>query len=169
MQNNPYVQSTNTNPDQPVAIENVQYSGFWKRLGASIIDSIIISLPGMLVGGSISSLTVSVGMPAIIGFFYFPFFDSSALKSTPGKALLNMVVVMESGERLSFKAAALRYFASFLSALICYIGYLMQPFTKKRQTLHDIIAEAVVIDTEVPDLNYFSVWKDQFKSVFNKL
>ncbi|MBY0555036.1 RDD family protein [bacterium] len=169
MQNNPYIQSTTVTPDQPVNIETQQYSGFWRRLGASIIDSIIISLPGMLVGGSISSFTVSIGMPAVIGFLYYPFFDSSALKSTPGKALLNMIVVTEKGERLSFKAAALRYFASFLSALICYIGYFMQPFTKKRQTLHDIIAEVVVIDTEVPDLNYFTVWKDQFKSVFNKL
>lgn len=168
MQNNPYVHST-TSPDQPIAIDSLHYAGFWKRFGASIIDSIIISLPGMLVGGSISSLTVSIGMPAIIGFFYFPFFDSSVLKSTPGKALLNMIVVTESGERLTFKAAALRYFASFLSALICYIGYLMQPFTKKRQTLHDIIAEVVVIDQEGPDLNYFAVWKDQVKSVFNNL
>ena len=45
----------------------------------------------------------------------------------------------------------------------------MQLFTSKRQTLHDMLAEAVVVDREVPDVNYFTVWKDQFKVVVGKL
>lgn len=123
----------------------------------------------MIVGGSFNSFGVSVGMPAFIGFFYFPFFESSALKATPGKALLNMVVLTESGDRASFKAAFIRYIASFLSSIICYIGYLMQPFTAKRQALHDMMSETIVVDQKSPDINYFTVWKDQFKEVTNRL
>lgn len=53
--------------------------------------------------------------------------------------------------------------------IICYIGYLMQPFTSKRQTLHDMVSESVVIRRDTPDLNYFAVWRDQLKIVFAAL
>jgi hypothetical protein len=49
-----------------------------------------------------------------------------------------------------------------------YIGFIMQLFTAKRQTLHDMLSEAVVVDQIVPDLNYFTVWKSQFKEIVNK-
>jgi uncharacterized RDD family membrane protein YckC len=167
MQNNPYVQSdANQAALQP---NTIIYAGFWRRFGASFIDALIISLPGLVVGGSFNSLGVSVGLPTLIGFFYFPIFESSVLKATPGKALLNMLVLTESGERVSFKSAFIRFATSYLSSLICYIGYLIQPFTSKRQTLHDMISETIVVDQKSPDINYFTAWKEQFKEVTNKL
>lgn len=147
----------------------MNYSGFWRRFFAYFIDGIILTIPGLMVGGAVNHFGVGLGMNLILGFLYYPFFECSILCATPGKALLGMVVLTESGERISFKAAVIRYFSRYLSVLICYIGYIMQVFTTKRQTLHDMISETVVIDKESPDLNYFTVWKDQFKEVVNKL
>lgn len=147
----------------------MNYSGFGRRLGAALIDGIIMILPSLAFGGSMSSISGSIGLNLILGLVYYPVFESSALCGTPGKALLKMVVVSESGDRLTFKGATVRFFCRYISVATCYIGYFMQLFTQKRQTLHDMLSESVVIDREMPDMNFFAAWKDQFKSVVNSL
>ena len=150
------------------------YAGFFRRVAASFIDAFILIIPITIFGGSAGYLNVgfgfSLGVGLVIAFLYRPIFESSVLCGTPGKAMMGLVVVSENeGTQLTFKKAFIRFLASYLSLVICYIGYLMQPFTSKRQTLHDMISESVVIRRETPDLNYFVVWRDQLKIVFNSL
>ncbi|MEN9920926.1 MAG: hypothetical protein RL538_819 [Candidatus Parcubacteria bacterium] len=57
------------------------------------------------------------------------------------------VVKGETGARLSFLRALARSFAKILSAIILGIGFLMAAFTKKKQGLHDIMTDAVVLKT----------------------
>lgn len=140
------------------------YSGFWRRFVASFLDGLIMLIPAWLLG----ILVPYVG-GIILGLLYKPVFEASALKGTPGKAMMGMIVVSETGERLTLKQAYIRYFCSILSGLVLCIGYLMNLFTAKRQTLHDMIAECVVINQEPPDLNYFQVWKQEIKILFNRL
>ncbi len=145
------------------------YAGFFRRFAASLIDGLILLIPAILIGGGMQNAFTGFGFGFILSFLYKPIFESSILCATPGKALMGIVVVSEAGLQLSFKQAAIRFFSSYISLVICYVGYLMQPFTSKRQTLHDMISESVVIRKESPDLNYFRVWRDQLKDVFNKL
>jgi uncharacterized RDD family membrane protein YckC len=149
----------------------MNYAGFWRRFAASIIDGIVMMIPGFIAGIVFSGTGVSAVIGFVLGFLYKPFFESSILLGTPGKALMNIAVQTEAGQQITFKQAAIRFFTSYLSGLIAGIGYLMQPFTARRQTLHDMIAETVVVKREVnaPDLNYFTVWKEQIQSVVNKL
>ncbi|MFZ3231707.1 MAG: RDD family protein [Pseudobdellovibrio sp.] len=148
----------------------MEYAGFFRRFAAAFIDGIILMLPSLLFGQFSLGIPVTYGAGIIIGFLYKPFFESSVLSATPGKALLGIVVVSEKdGERITFKAAAIRFFCQYISMLIFMIGYLMQPFTKRRQALHDMLSETVVIRKESADLNYFLVWKDQFKDVVSKI
>lgn len=140
------------------------YSGFWRRFVASFLDGLIMLIPAWILG----MLLPYVG-GIILGLVYKPVFEASALKGTPGKAMMGMVVLSETGERLTLKQAYIRYFCSILSGLVLCIGYLMNLFTAKRQTLHDMIAESVVINQEPPDLNYFQVWKAEMKELFNRL
>ncbi|MFP3508080.1 RDD family protein [Peribacillus sp. SIMBA_075] len=42
---------------------------------------------------------------------------------------------------MGFGRAAGRYFATILSGMIIYIGYIMAAVTSKKQALHDMIAE----------------------------
>lgn len=140
------------------------YSGFWRRFVATFLDGLIMFIPAWVLG----ALMPYVG-GIILGLIYKPVFEASALKGTPGKAMMGMIVVSESGERLTLKQAYIRYFCSILSGLVLCIGYLMNLFTAKRQTLHDMIAESVVINQEPPDLNYFQVWKQEIKILFDKL
>jgi uncharacterized RDD family membrane protein YckC len=146
----------------------MKYSGFFRRFAASFIDGLILAVPTLMIGGGGFSFTVSgsIGIGLLLQLAYYPVFESSRLNGTPGKSIMGMVVLSESGETLTPKSAFIRLVCRYLSMAICYIGYLMQPFTKKRQTLHDILSEAVVIDRETPeDLNYFKVWTEQFKTI----
>jgi uncharacterized RDD family membrane protein YckC len=61
------------------------------------------------------------------------------------KKSMNLVVTDMEGERISFGKANVRYFSSILSALILLVGYFMQPFTEKKQALHDMIANTLVL------------------------
>lgn len=144
----------------------MEYTGFWRRLCAKIIDGLILMIPSLLVGGGTPA---SIGIGVILSLLYGAIYESSVLCATPGKALMHMIVLSEAGERLTFKAAVIRNLGQYISIFTCYIGYIMQIFTKKRQTLHDILSESVVIDRNSPDLNYFTVWVDQFKVIVNKL
>jgi uncharacterized RDD family membrane protein YckC len=140
------------------------YSGFWRRFVASFLDGLIMLIPAWIIG-----LLVPYVGGIVLGLLYKPVFEASALKGTPGKAMMGMIVLSESGERLTLKQAYIRYFCSILSGLVLFIGYFMNLFTAKRQTLHDMIAECVVVNQEPPDLNYFQVWKQEVTVLFNRL
>lgn len=145
----------------------VTYAGFWRRFVAAFIDGIFLAILGGLLGVAFGSdLIISYAMNMILGIIYYGVFDSSAMMGTPGKALLGIVVVKDlSLDRLSFKTAVIRYLLKSLSGLMLMIGYLIQPFTRKRQTLHDLITEAVVIKKDIGEINYFTAFKDNFKKI----
>lgn len=140
------------------------YSGFWRRFVATFVDALIMLIPAWILG---TLIPFAGGL--VLGLLYKPVFEASPLKGTPGKAMMGMIVVSETGERLTLKQSYIRYFCSILSGFVLGIGYLMNLFTAKRQTLHDMIAESVVINQEPPDLNYFQVWLSELKIIFNRL
>lgn len=140
------------------------YTGFWRRFVAVFLDALIMLIPAWILG---TLIPYAGGI--VLGLLYKPVFEASPLLGTPGKAMMGMIVVSEAGERLTLKQAYIRYFCSILSGFVLGIGYLMNLFTAKRQTLHDMIAETVVITKEAPDLNYFQVWLAEVKVIFNRL
>ena len=140
------------------------YAGFWRRFAASVIDAIIVWIPAIVL----NYLVPFVG-GFIVSLFYKPIFESSAMMATPGKSIMGLTVVSEKGERLTLQQAYIRFFCSLLSAFVLMIGYLMNLFTAKRQTLHDMIAESVVINQRPPEMNYFDAWTAQMKNLINRI
>lgn len=147
----------------------MNYAGFWRRFLALLIDSLILAIPGLVVTGASPHFATGIFAGVVLGFFYFPIFESSIMSATPGKALMGIAVMTEAGERITYKTAVIRFFSHYLSAVLLYVGYLMQPFTSKRQTLHDMISGTVVVNYKSEDINYFTAWKNEFKTVFDKL
>ncbi len=138
------------------------YAGFWRRFVAVVIDWMILILPSVAMG---YLLPYVGGMAMAIA--YFPVFESSSIQATPGKYVMGMKVVSEDGTSLSFLRALARHFLKMLSWLVCGIGYLIQPFTTKRQTLHDLISGAVVVRHEFQSPpNWWEAWLTQMKFIF---
>jgi uncharacterized RDD family membrane protein YckC len=61
------------------------------------------------------------------------------------KRVMDIKVYTSAGSRVSFGRATARYFSSMLSFIILLIGYLMMLWDDRKQTLHDKIADTVVV------------------------
>lgn len=83
----------------------------------------------------------------IIDWLYYALMESSAKQATLGKNLLSLKVVDMAGNRISFGKASGRYFGKIISGLILMVGYIMVAFTEKKQALHDIMANCLVVNT----------------------
>lgn len=79
---------------------------------------------------------------------YVSLLQSSKWQGTIGQMAMGMKITTENGARISWARAVGRFFASYLSVMILFIGDLMIIWTAKRQALHDIIMGTVVVKTE---------------------
>lgn len=101
-------------PEAPPAI-----AGFWRRLGAFIIDAIVLGLVGLFLGLFLQEQFEAMGawgrlLGFIIALVYFSVMESSIVQGcTLGKLALNIKVVTSAGVPLSFSKALLR------SAVFC--------------------------------------------------
>jgi uncharacterized RDD family membrane protein YckC len=81
----------------------------------------------------------------LVHWLYFTLMESSPRQATLGKMVVGIIVTTCDGRRISFLRANGRYFGKLLSALIFGIGFLMAGFTRKKQALHDMLADSLVI------------------------
>lgn len=151
----------------------VPYAGFWLRLVAYVIDSLIVGIPtGIIIVimlaatgilGSIhgnfpeqpQSIMALLGITFIFGvagivflgtWLYYAWMESSSWQATVGKKALGLYVTDLEWKPVSFGRASGRFFAKLISGLIPFaIGYFMAGFTAKKQALHDMIASCLVL------------------------
>jgi uncharacterized RDD family membrane protein YckC len=136
------------------------YAGFWRRFFARSIDGFLVGIAGKILDGIVDYiiqenmfdsvvtlmwLAVNVVLFVLIDWLYYACQESSAHRATVGKRALGIVVTDLAGNRISFGRATGRYFAHIITFMTLGIGYLIQPFTKRRQALHDLIAGTLVV------------------------
>ena len=80
-----------------------------------------------------------------MSWLYYVFLESGMAQATLGKGAMGLKVITTDGQRISFGQASGRYFGKILSAIILLIGYLMMIWDGKKQTLHDKIANTLVV------------------------
>lgn len=96
--------------------ENVWITGFWRRIGALLIDGLILGFVGFLSGLVLEDYFVQIGgWGRLIGFsialIYFGILNSSINNGqTIGKALLKINVVDSNNQFISAPKSFLRYF-----------------------------------------------------------
>jgi uncharacterized RDD family membrane protein YckC len=76
-------------------------------------------------------------------WLYCALLESSRWRGTLGQQLLGMRIGDGRARRISFGRATGRYFAAYLSVVLCGLGYLFNLWTPRRQTLHDMVAGCV--------------------------
>ena len=86
----------------------------------------------------------------LIQIGYFSLLESSRWQATLGKRVCGLRVTRLDGGRISLRRALGRYFAKFLSALILLIGFAMIAWTRRKQGLHDILADTLVVRLRPP-------------------
>jgi len=79
------------------------------------------------------------------GWLYAAWWESSPRQATIGKRWMGLRVVDDRGERVSFLRASGRYAAKYLSALPCFLGFIMALFSSRGRALHDRLAGTCVV------------------------
>lgn len=141
----------------------MEYGGFWIRVAAKILDSIILGIPffilAMFWGFSMASrrnsaaaaTTTSLILQIVfqVGFMglsiLYQTFFLARYGATPGKMVAKLRVVSPEGQKIGYGRAFGRACAEMLSGLICYIGYIMVAFDDEKRSLHDRICNTRVI------------------------
>lgn len=129
----------------------IRPAGFWIRFVAVMIDGVVLLLAQgilfgagwMLLGGGMDAGFLVRGathlFSSIIGAAYSIVFHWM-WGQTLGKMALQIQVVSMDGGPLSFGRSAGRYFATFLSALILGIGFIVAGVRADKRALHDLLA-----------------------------
>ena len=108
------------------------------------------NLPPSLFSGASEGTVLLVlrGLVVMIGlagsWLYYTLTESSPLGGSLGKVLLGIRVTDMSGRGISWSQANRRFWWKQLS-LLSIVGWLMQPFTAKKQALNDQQAGTLVL------------------------
>ncbi len=143
----------------------VSYAGFWIRAAAAVVDFCVLLL---LWFATDAVIRISAGVPvspiwkessgATLGlncaenlvelavwWLYAALSESSPSEATIGKRALRLRVTDTLGRRISFARATARTLGKILSSLTLCIGFAMAGFTRRKQALHDLMAETIVL------------------------
>jgi uncharacterized RDD family membrane protein YckC len=166
-------------PPQPQIVAGVPvlYAGFWLRVVAAIIDSLIIGIPlgaiafaliasslpaimrmqqgeaPIMVMATILPRLIVIGIIYLIGsWLYWAGTESSEWQATLGKKALGLYVTDMEGRRTTFGRTSGRFWAGrgigavpYLGGLYFLISCIMAGLTEKKQALHDMIANCLVL------------------------
>ena len=147
------------------------YAGFWRRYAAVFLDAVIalgIFFLALFVAGAIGIFDSSLFFANYIvqaqsGYidysqnpllwliwFSFLFFylvvTMSLYGATPGKRFFGIAVISKTDHlRISIIRSFFRYILYFISSILLFLPFLTQLFTRKRQTLYDLMVKTIVI------------------------
>jgi uncharacterized RDD family membrane protein YckC len=130
-------------------IDGVIHTAFSMILGMSF--GVSIGVLGTIAGDDGTGLAeplaglFAIAVALSFGWLYEAILLSSSYQATVGKMAVGIVVTDMEGRRLSFGRATGRHFAKMVSGITFGLGYIIQPFTKNRQALHDIIAGTLMM------------------------
>ena len=136
--------------------EEFEYVGFWPRLGATVIDSVFLSMivypllytiygnqyftdDRFIAGGGHFLVSYVLPAIAIIAFWVYK-------SATPGKMLIRATIVDAKTFLQPSKGQLIgRYFAYYISAIPLGMGFLWIIWDPKKQGWHDKLAGTVVV------------------------
>lgn len=152
----------------------IGYGGFWIRLVAFIIDIVLLRIAmipfallffgrfmlfgmmgphrGPMAPDEILPL-VGAGLKLVLiqmcaWWLYEALLTSSSKQATVGKMIFGLKVTDTQGQRISFARASGRHFGKYVSGLILMIGYIIAAFSARKQALHDMMADTLVLKTQ---------------------
>jgi uncharacterized RDD family membrane protein YckC len=139
--------------------QDVEYAGFWVRVAASIIDTLLVLLitmplvvsiygwdyyfasekTGFFAGAADFIITWAAPAIAVIAFWVYR-------QATPGKMALSVRIVdAKTGNPPSAGQCVGRYLGYFVSLIPLALGIFWVAFDKRKQGWHDKLAGTVVI------------------------
>lgn len=116
------------------------HASLGRRFLAYLLDGLILIIPMAIAN---HMLPVLGGLA--LWFLYAPILEASSIRATLGKYLVGIQVTDLNGGSISFRAALIRNFLKLISMLIVFLGFFVALFNSRKQTLHDLLAETIVV------------------------
>lgn len=140
--------------EQPYEV--FRYVGFWYRVGASLIDTIILVIGIILLFmtafgvDSLRSPELVPGKVTFLIYWVFPAIYTFGFwmwrLATPGKMAISAEIRdADTGGVPSLPQWILRYLGYFLSTIPLGLGFLWVAFDSRKQGWHDKLADTVVV------------------------
>lgn len=141
-----------------VSTEPLEYAGFWVRVGASLIDTVLVvcltyplliaiygwsyfdsSQTGLIAGAADVLVSWIAPAVAVIAFWLLK-------QGTPGKLALSLRVVdAKTSNTLTIGQSIGRYLGYFVSIVPLGLGLIWVAFDPRKQGWHDKLAGTVVV------------------------
>lgn len=133
-----------------------EYVGFWPRVGAAIIDSILLMMvltPLILLFFGPTYFVETRATPGSLLFLIEWVLPALAIlafwvarQATPGKMLIRAKIVdAVTGEKPIPGQLVLRYLGYYVAMLPLFIGIIWVAFDRRKQGWHDKIGRTVVV------------------------
>jgi len=122
-------------------------AGFWIRVGAYLIDAVILFIVNLIVGlifRNNQGLQSLIELIVSLGYFVY-FWSASGGGQTVGMRALKIKVVKTDGSQLDYGGAVLRYVGLLVSFIVIFIGVIWVAFDPNKQGWHDKIASTYVV------------------------
>jgi uncharacterized RDD family membrane protein YckC len=137
-------------------MQNLQYAGFWIRVAASLIDTVLLIIViapflTMIYGADYWQVeSVSYGFWDVLVNYIFPAVAVILFwvykSATPGKMVLKLTIVdAKTGAKPSTSQLIGRYFGYYVSAIPLLLGLIWVGIDKRKQGWHDKLAGTLVI------------------------
>jgi uncharacterized RDD family membrane protein YckC len=143
------MQSAASSPS--TSLSSAPKAGFWIRVVAFIIDSIIVGVVNLIVASILNQSTSGrTGIQTLLGIIYFTYFWSASSPwpgQTVGDKLLSLRVIRTDGSDLSIVQAFIRYVGLVISFIVIFIGVIWVAFDPNKQGWADKIASTYVVKT----------------------
>jgi len=140
--------------------EPYEYAGFWIRVGATLIDTVLLMLvtlplltythgwnsffdPARGLVAGVADFLISYIVPAVAIVVFW-----MHRQATPGKMIVSATIVdAKTGGPLTVRQSIGRYLGYFVSTIPFGLGLIWVAFDQKKQGWHDKLAGTVVIRT----------------------
>lgn len=163
-------------PPAATTASSAVYGGFWKRLGALVIDGILLFVIAMILGLALPAHVAQWAMFAVSAGYYI--FMHGQYGATCGKMALNMRVRKRDGSDIDLAIAAMRYspFIIFgigtlllqpapgaapgtaagmwglVQLLFIIASVIILAVNAQKRTIHDMLAGTVVVNKKPDDM-----------------
>jgi uncharacterized RDD family membrane protein YckC len=126
---------------------------FWQRLGAILIDGIILGVVVLILFAALKGVGYALGI--LLTIAYEVYFEGGPTGQTLGKRALGIRVYdfEGSGGPIGYGRGFIRWLGRIPSGFLCYLGYFWSIWDKEKQTWHDKIARTVVVPVSAYPVN----------------
>jgi uncharacterized RDD family membrane protein YckC len=140
-------------PPDDDAVRGHPFAGFWRRLAAYLIDSLLLGaietalalFVQLLAPNDLRAQANVLPVCAAVAWAYFALCESSPAQATLGKVAMSIYVTDVRGDPITFRRASFRFWAKALSTLTFMLGWLMAAFTPRKRALHDVLVGTLVL------------------------